>query len=58
MSEFTVRGRFKDRGAWDSFERRLEATNENVAIEHVYATFGSKHGLRRSQVEISEVEEQ
>lgn len=57
MSEFTVRGRFRDRGAWQPFERQLEATNENVAIEHVYATFGSKHGLKRMQVEISEVEE-
>lgn len=55
MSEYTVTGRWKARDGWQTFEKELEAENENVATEHVYADFGSKHGLKRPQVEIEEV---
>ncbi|SDJ40889.1 large subunit ribosomal protein LX [Halovenus aranensis] len=55
MSEYTVTGRWKARDGWQTFEKELEAENENVATEHVYANFGSKHGLKRPQVEIEEV---
>jgi large subunit ribosomal protein LX len=47
MSEFTVTGRWKARDGWQTFEK--------VAREHVYAEFGSKHGLKRTQVEVEEV---
>lgn len=52
MSEFTVSGRFKTRDGYQAFERTIEAENESVAIEHTYASFGSQHGLKRTQVEI------
>lgn len=55
MSEYTVTGRWKARDGWQSFEKQLEAENENVAIERTYAEFGSKHGLKRPQVEVDEV---
>ncbi len=55
MSEYTVSGRFQSRQGWRTFNKRLEATNENVAREHVLAKFGSEHGLKRTQVEVSEV---
>jgi large subunit ribosomal protein LX len=55
MSEFTVKGRWQARDGWQSFEKELEAPNENVAKEHTFAEFGSKHGLTRPQVEIKEV---
>lgn len=55
MSEYTVTGRWKARDGWQTFEKELEAENENVATEHVYADFGSKHGLKRPEVEIEEV---
>jgi len=55
MTEFTVSGRWQARDGWESFEKEIEAENENVATEHTYAEFGSKHGLKRTQVEIEEV---
>ena len=35
----------------------VDAPNEDVAREHTFAEFGSKHGLKRTQVEIDEVGE-
>ncbi len=55
MSEYTVTGRWKTPNGWQGFEKSLEAENEDVAVEHVYASFGSKHGLKRPQVDIEEV---
>jgi large subunit ribosomal protein LX len=57
MSEFSVRGEWSARDGWQSFEKEVEAENENVARERVFAEFGSMHGLKRTQVEISEVEQ-
>ncbi|WP_331235401.1 50S ribosomal protein L18Ae [Natronorarus salvus] len=57
MSIFTVSGRFEGRDGWREFETELEATNEAVAEEHVYASFGSRHNLARRQIEIGEVRE-
>lgn len=55
MTEFTVSGRWDARDGWETFEKEIEAKNENVAREHTLAEFGSKHGLKRTQVEIEEV---
>lgn len=56
MSSFTVSGTWDARDGWQRFEKEIQAPNENVATEHVYAEFGSKHGLKRTQVEIEEVQ--
>ncbi|MDG5777562.1 50S ribosomal protein L18Ae [Haloarculaceae archaeon H-GB2-1] len=55
MSQFTVSGRFKARDGWQTFEKQVDAENEDVATEHVLAGFGSEHGLNRTQVEVTEV---
>jgi large subunit ribosomal protein LX len=55
MTDYTVTGRWKTPDGWQTFETELTAENENVAIEHTYAEFGSRHGLKRRQVEIEEV---
>jgi large subunit ribosomal protein LX len=55
MDEYTVSGEWQARDGWQSFEIRIEAENEDVATEHVYADFGSKHGLKRTQVDVQEV---
>jgi large subunit ribosomal protein LX len=55
MSEYTVTGRWEARDGWQSFEKEIDAENQNVAVEHTYAEFGSKHGLKRAQLEIEEV---
>jgi large subunit ribosomal protein LX len=55
MTEFTVSGRWQARDGWETFEKDIEAENEDVATEYTYTEFGSKHGLKRTQVEIEEV---
>ena len=55
MSQFTVRGAFKARGGQQSFETTIEAPNENVARERTFATFGSKHNVKRTQMDVTEV---
>ncbi|MEF8851557.1 MAG: 50S ribosomal protein L18Ae [Haloarculaceae archaeon] len=56
MSEFTVTGQWKARDGWQTFEKTVEAENEDVAREHTLAEFGSRHGLKRAQVEIEGVD--
>jgi large subunit ribosomal protein LX len=56
MSEFTVQGTFESRGGPQPFERTIEAPNEDVAREHVLSAFGSEHGLKRTQIELEEVQ--
>ena len=58
MSAFTVRGRYQVRDGWKEFETSIDAVNEDVAKEHTYANFGGRHGLKRTQVEVEEVEAQ
>jgi large subunit ribosomal protein LX len=55
MSQFVVSGRFQDRIGHRDFEKAIDAPNENVAREHVLSQLGSEHGLKRTQVDISEV---
>lgn len=56
MSGFSVSGRFQARrNRWQPFEIYVEASNENVARERVYAEFGSRHQLKRTQIELEEV---
>lgn len=56
MSEFTVRGSFPARFGEQDFEKQIDAPNENVAVERVYTQFGSQHGLKRTQIDVAEVE--
>jgi large subunit ribosomal protein LX len=58
MSEFTVTGKFQSRDGWQHFTKTIEAPNENVAEEHIFSNVGSQHGLKRTQIEISEVSAQ
>lgn len=56
MDDFTVSGRFRARrNTWQPFEKQVRAPNENVATEWTYAEFGSRHGLKRTGIEIDEV---
>lgn len=55
MSEFIVSGRFKGRDGWQPFDKTFGAPNEDVAVERAYAEFGSRHGLKRAQIEIDGV---
>ncbi|MDQ2055395.1 MULTISPECIES: 50S ribosomal protein L18Ae [Halobellus] len=55
MSKFAVSGRFQSRDGFSEFNTVVEAPNENVARERVYANVGSQHGLKRTQIEIDEI---
>ena len=56
METYTVSGRWQARDGWQSFETEIQAENEDVATEHAYAEFGSRHGLKRTQIEIEGVQ--
>ncbi|WP_408959894.1 50S ribosomal protein L18Ae [Natrinema sp. 74] len=58
MSQFTVSGRFKSRDGFAPFETAIDAENEDVAREHAYSQLGSRHGLKRTEIELDEVSEQ
>jgi large subunit ribosomal protein LX len=55
MSQFVVSGRFQDRLGYRAFEKEIDAPNGDVAREHTLSRLGSEHGLKRTQIEISEV---
>ena len=57
MSEFTVTGRYRTRDGWQEFAKTVEAPNEDVAREHVYSQIGSQHAVKRTGVELGDVEE-
>ena len=57
MPEYEVTGSFEPGGEKRPFTQVVEAENENVAREHTYATLGSRHRLKRTRIEIEEVDE-
>ena len=57
MARFVVKGVLKLGGEERPFSREFDAPGEQRARERAYSYFGSKHGLRRSDVEIRSVEE-
>ncbi|WP_247003662.1 50S ribosomal protein L18Ae [Halosolutus gelatinilyticus] len=57
MSEFTVSGRYKNRDGYRAFETTIDAVNEDVAREHVLSQLGSRHGVKRTEIELEEVGE-
>jgi large subunit ribosomal protein LX len=40
-----------------TFTKVIEAETEKLAVEHLYADLGSKHGLKRSKVKVIKVEQ-
>ncbi len=57
MTEYEVTGEFEPGGERRSFTTTVEAENEDVARERVYSNLGSKHRLKRNQIEIEAVTE-
>ena len=57
MTQFTVTGRFKNRNGYSEFETTIDAENEDVAREHVLSQLGSRHGIKRTQIDLEEVTE-
>lgn len=57
MQAFRVTGRFKMGSSWTRFSKETAAESADDARERVVSTLGSKHRIKRSLVEIDEVEE-
>ncbi|MDY6779339.1 MAG: 50S ribosomal protein L18Ae [Halobacteria archaeon] len=55
--KYVVTGTFYPGGDEREFTKRVEADNEDVARERVYTDLGSKHRLKRTQIEVESVEE-
>ncbi|MBP2031228.1 large subunit ribosomal protein LX [Methanohalophilus levihalophilus] len=57
MKNFVVKGTFKAGHDWEKFTKNVESQNEKNAREKVYSIFGSKHGIKRSLINIDVVNE-
>lgn len=55
---FAVKGRFyARRGYWQTFTKRLEASDETQAKESVFSALGGSHHVARHLITIEAVEE-
>jgi|Deesub1362A_J573_1020465.scaffolds.fasta_scaffold11255_2 large subunit ribosomal protein LX len=59
MKAFRISGMMwvPSEGRWAKFTKDLVAENDEEAVEKTYSIIGSKHGLKRRQIEIKSVEE-
>jgi large subunit ribosomal protein LX len=55
MPQYVVSGRFQTRRGFQEFRKTVDAPNDEVARERIYAAIGSQHGLKRTRIELSEV---
>jgi ribosomal protein L20A (L18A) len=55
MAKFTVKGEMNLGNELRKFTREFEADNETRAREEAYAYFGSKSGIKRNKLLISEI---
>jgi large subunit ribosomal protein LX len=58
MKSFIVKGKFKAGNSWENFTKKIESQNEKNASDKTYSIFGSKHGIKRSQIQIESVAEE
>jgi large subunit ribosomal protein LX len=58
MKNFVVIGKFKAGSNWENFTKKVESLNEKNAIDKVYSVFGSKHSVKRNQIQIESIAEE
>jgi large subunit ribosomal protein LX len=58
MKNFVVKGKFIAGTNWENFTKKVESQNEKNATDKVYSIFGSKHGIKRSQIQIESISEE
>jgi large subunit ribosomal protein LX len=58
MKNFVVKGKFKAGSNWENFTKTVESQNEKNATDKVYSIFGSRHGIKRSQIQIESIAEE
>ncbi|MBE6499639.1 MAG: 50S ribosomal protein L18a [Methanobrevibacter thaueri] len=54
---YRVKGTFVMGDEYHDFTKEFKATSEKDIEEKVYSRFGSKHGINRNQISISEISE-
>jgi large subunit ribosomal protein LX len=54
---YRIKGRFKQGLFTQSFSRELAAASKEQALERIYSDFGSRHKIKRNQINIEEVVE-
>ena len=57
MKNFEIMGIFLVKGKEHKFSKKLSALNEGLAAERIYTLMGSKHKLKRRNIQISEIKE-
>lgn len=55
MNNYTVTGKFKNGLQWNNFKKVVSSQNEKNAVEKVYSTIGSQHGLQRRLIVIDSI---
>ncbi|MCC4769073.1 50S ribosomal protein L18a [Methanosarcina sp. DH2] len=55
MKSFIVKGKFKAGNTWENFTKKIESQNEKNATDKTYSIFGSKHRVKRGQVQIESI---
>jgi large subunit ribosomal protein LX len=58
MKNFVVKGKFKAGSNWEKFTKNVESQNEKNAKDKVYSVFGSRHSIKRSQIQIESIIEE
>jgi ribosomal protein L20A (L18A) len=53
--KFEAKGTFTINGETHKFTKEIEAANEKMAKEKIYAEFGGKNGVARHYIEITEI---
>ena len=54
---FRIKGSFVMGSETQVFTKELRAIKEEEIYEKLYSIFGSKHGIKRSQIKIDSIEE-
>lgn len=57
MSTFVFTGKVTQGKGTQGFEREIEAESEKHATEKLYSTLCSEHSIKRTKIEIENVEE-
>jgi large subunit ribosomal protein LX len=55
MKTFEAKGTYTKKGKENKYTKKIEAENEKMAKEKIYATFGGKQKIRRGNIKISEL---
>ncbi|MFP4001157.1 MAG: 50S ribosomal protein L18Ae [Thermoplasmata archaeon] len=59
MKVHKVMGKFRmsnKKGEWQRFSKEVVSENEEEAIDKIYSLFGSKHRVKRTNIEIYDTE--